>query len=249
MLTKAIALTALLILTFSPASRSATSAQQEMLSAMGIDSSTDVQYKDARGDALTVDEFMKAIGAGQKFDMMKNSVKHTATLQLSNNAQEPPTAMRDLPLKRGDAIPEFKLGSLHAQEVTNAALQGHFTLMSFFFSACAPCIAEVSALNAYAREHKDVATMAVTFDDPETAAAFASKWHFNWQILANAQNFVDRIGIKTYPLLVLVDPTGKVQAATLGSDVEQHGKRMTEADLARWVAKTAPKTSAGSKTN
>jgi len=63
------ALTALLTLTFSHANRSAPPAQQEMLSAMGIDSSTDVQYKDAHGDALTVDEFMEAIGAGQKFDM------------------------------------------------------------------------------------------------------------------------------------------------------------------------------------
>jgi cytochrome oxidase Cu insertion factor (SCO1/SenC/PrrC family) len=249
MLTTAIALTAILTLTFSPASRSATPAQQEMLSAMGVDSSTDVHYKDAHGDALTVDEFMEAIGAGQNFDMMKNPVKHTATLQLSNNAEETLTAMRDLPLKRGDAIPEFKLSSLRAREVTNAALQDHFTLMSFFFSTCAPCIAEVPALNAYARKHKDVATMAVTFDDPETAAAFASKWHFNWQILANAQNFVDRIGIKTYPLLVLIDPKGKVQAATLGSDVEQKGKRMTGPDLARWIAKTAPRTSAGSGIN
>ena len=123
MLTKAIALTAILTLTFSPASKGSTPAQQEMLRAMGIDSSTDVQYKDAHGDVLTVDEFMKAIDAGKNFDMMKNPVKHTATLQLSNNAEETLGSMRDLPLKRGDVIPEFKLGSLHAQEVTNAALK------------------------------------------------------------------------------------------------------------------------------
>jgi len=240
MLLKTIALPMLLVLSFALSAQCATSAQQAELSALGIDPSAAVQYLDSNGDAITIDEFMKAIAADRSYRMRTNPLEHTATLQLT---------VVVIPLKPGDAIPNFRLSSLHAEEVTNAALQGHFTLMSFFFSECASCIAEIQALNSYARKHKDVATMAVTYDDPKTAAAFASKWHFNWRILTDAQAFEDQIGVRTYPLIVLIGPEEKVRAAAIGSSLPQKGKELSAGDLERWVARNVQITSATAASN
>jgi hypothetical protein len=82
--------------------------------------------------------------------------------------------------------------------------------LSFHFAACAPCIREVPALNAFRRKHPEYNYLAVTFDDTKTAKEFVAKYPLEWPVIANAKRFIDAAGITAYPALVLLSADGAV---------------------------------------
>ncbi|MBB5207831.1 redoxin family protein [Chiayiivirga flava] len=80
------------------------------------------------------------------------------------------------------------------------------------------CIAEIPTLNAFARSNPQFNVFAVTFDDMATATTFATAHGYDWPILADAQDFIDTLGIKVYPSMMLVDAAGIVRAFETGSE-------------------------------
>jgi peroxiredoxin len=99
---------------------------------------------------------------------------------------------------------------LNGAAVDNEALKGKYTVLSFYFAECPPCIKEVPALNALADRRKDINTMAVTYDSVEVSKKFVAAHHLNWPIASAANELVNTAGVKAYPTLALLDPEGKV---------------------------------------
>jgi peroxiredoxin len=187
--------------------------EAQFRSQMGIPDGASVTYLDAAGKPVPFARFIQAATHGGSFDKTVDTDSGKARFRILAKTPEPaPPAT--LSVKQGDALPNLQLATLDGRRVDNAALQGHYTLMSFFFAECAPCIAEIPALNTFAHTHPDVRVLAVTFDDPAKARAFKSERGLAWPVLADAQSFIDAVGVQTYPMLLLVGPDGAVAGFT-----------------------------------
>jgi thiol-disulfide isomerase/thioredoxin len=137
-------------------------------------------------------------------------------------------------LKPGESIPPFHLVDLDGHVVDKASLHGHTVLINFYFSTCAPCVAEIPVLTAYAREHPHMRVLAVTFDDAKTSRSCVSEHHFSWPVLANGMGFISAMGVNTYPAMALVGPDGRLLRMTISADIG-HGQPLTVGALTHWV--------------
>ena len=132
-------------------------------------------------------------------------------------------------------MPPFDLKDLSGKRVTSASLKGKPTLISFFFSTCVPCILEVQPLNRFAAAHPNVNFLAVTYDEPAEARAFVQRFGVKWRVVPDAQNFIERMRVKQYPLMALFDANGKLLGTMKGGARDELEAANVEPRLRRWV--------------
>lgn len=132
-------------------------------------------------------------------------------------------------------IPPFDLKDLAGKRVTSASLRGKPTLISFFFSTCVPCILEVEPINRFAAARPQMNFLAVTFDDPAKAGEFVKRFGLRWRVLPDAQDFIERMRIKQYPLMALFDANGKLLGTKLGGARDELEAANVEPQLQRWM--------------
>ena len=105
-------------------------------------------------------------------------------------------------------MPAFDLRDLKGKRVTSASLKGKPTLVNFYFAKCKPCILEVGPLNEFAAARPHMNFLAVTFDDTDETRAFVDKYKFKWRVVPNARDLIDRVRVKSYPMMALFDADG-----------------------------------------
>ena len=132
-------------------------------------------------------------------------------------------------------MPPFDLEDLSGKRVTSASLKGKPTLVSFFFSSCVPCILEVQPLNRFAAARPHMNFLAVTYDEPEVARAFVQRFGVKWRVVPDAQNFIERMRVKQYPLLALFDANGKLLGTRKGGARDELEAANVEPQLKRWM--------------
>jgi cytochrome oxidase Cu insertion factor (SCO1/SenC/PrrC family) len=184
---------------------------------VGLEDYENVEYRDTQGNRVNFVQFQSML-AQYNFSMekRKSGGKGSAILQLTAKDAKPPAPKYKL--QPGSAFPGFSLQSSNGTMVNNKSLLGRFTLVSFYFAECAPCVKEVPLLNSFAERHPDVATLAVTFDAAEEAKRFASRTKFSWRTVVNGKELIDKVGIQIYPAFLLLDTKGTVVA--IGNQTE-----------------------------
>ena len=133
------------------------------------------------------------------------------------------------------AMPPFDLKDLAGKRVTSASLKGKPTLISFFFSTCVPCILEVQPLNRFAAARPQMNFLAVTFDDPAQAGAFVKRYGVRWRVVPDAQDFIERMRVKQYPLMALFDADGRLLGTKKGGARDELEAANVEPQLKRWM--------------
>jgi len=134
----------------------------------------------------------------------------------------------------GSLLPAIgKLETLDGASVSDADLRDRYTLLSFYFSQCVPCIAEIPALNGYAAAHPEMGVLAVTFDDIATSKAFVAQRGLELAVIADAQAFIDAVGVTGYPTWLLVDADGRIAAVHTGGSMGKDAA--SKADINAWV--------------
>ncbi len=187
-----------------------------------------VSFQSEDGTALSEDEFSKRLAMAASVQLIKNVDDGTFTLALRKPAEyRKPTPITSLPA--------IDLTDLAGQRVRNVDLAGKPTLVSFFFAACAPCIREVPAFNAFRRKHPEYNYLAVTFDDTKTAQDFVKEHSLEWPVAANARAYLDPAGVKSYPTYLLLSAAGAVIGGENGFDTSK-GEAESVASLETWVA-------------
>lgn len=217
------------------AAHAQTAAQaQQLRSALVLPSDAKLSFLDSHGKPISYDDFMREMRApGTSFS--KDVDTHSAAVLRINPAHEAPaTSTLSLKIKPGDALPVFDLSTTQGQRVTNADFAGHYTLLSFYFAECIPCIAEVPTLNALAKQHNDFKLLTVTYEPRDAALAFAKQRKLQVPGLVDAQSWIDALGVSTYPALLLIDPQGHLAAATISTTLAKHGVPTT-GEIAQWV--------------
>lgn len=208
--------------------------EQHFVAALHLGATPQVRYLDAAGKRLDYAAFALQLHEGRRhYSITRDTQAGMALLRLrpaGAHAGEPGR----FSFGRGAAFPPFELPSLQSSIQRLGDFQGRYTLVSFFFAECAPCIAEVPTLNAYARAYGDMHFAAITFEDAALARQFVKEHGLTWPVLHDGQALIDTMGIGTYPTLMLVDPSGHVAGAAVGMAMQDDpAKRL--ADLDGWI--------------
>ncbi|HEX7814676.1 TlpA disulfide reductase family protein, partial [Dyella sp.] len=198
-------------------------------------------YSDEHGNCLSENQFFTAVGQGRAFDVEKHVKAHSATLVLkpASAATRLPDVTAIRPIShwaRGDAWPPLALTTLDGRTIHPADLHGHRTLVSFFFATCAPCVADLPALDAYHARHRRQAVLAITFDSEDDARQFVAARPLSWPVAFHAQRFLDHIGVGVYPSFAVVDENGRLVKAASGDRLRRGHEVLTVEDIERWLA-------------
>lgn len=206
--------------------------EQRFVATLQLGASPDVHYLDANGKPIDYAAFAQQLGTGRDYSSTTDRQANAAMLRL-----RPPgttTGTGRFSFGRDSAFPPFELPSLQGGTLHSSDLRGRYTLVSFFFAECAPCIAEVPVLNAYAKANGDMGFVAITYEDADTARAFVDDRGFRWPVLHDGQALIDTLGVNVYPTLILIDPSGHVAGAAVGMTMRD-GPDKQLADLTGWV--------------
>jgi peroxiredoxin len=214
----------------------ASSPEDSLKDSLGLGNYKSIVYKGDDGAEISSAEFFKLVASGRAFSILKNGEKHSATLSIRPAGQkDAPAVPAKLSVKPGESMPTAALADLGGTVRSLDASDGKPFLLNFFFAECAPCIQEVPELNAFAQANKDVSVVAVTFDAAAEAKAFVEKHKLRWPVVADAQGYIDKLGVKAYPTLALVSATGKLIAFRSGGPSLLGGGDPGYAKVGEWV--------------
>ena len=206
--------------------------EQGFVATLQLGPSPDVHYLDAAGKPLDYAAFAQQLGQGRNYSSTIDSKANAAMLRLRPPGSS--TGAGRFSFGRGSAFPPFELPSLQGDTQHSSDLRGRYTLVSFFFADCAPCIAEVPVLNAFAHANGDMGFVAITYEDAATARQFVADRGLKWPVLHDGQALVDTLGVSIYPTLMLIDPSGRVAGSAVGMTMRE-GQDKQLADLTGWV--------------
>lgn len=199
---------------------------------LGLKPSTKLEYRNLECRPVNFAGFvedMRKPGAGADVERAADGSAATMTVKLRGGRTCPS------PYPPVTGMPPFDLADLNGKRVTSASLKGKPTLISFFFAKCLPCILEVEPINRFAQARPQMNFLAVTFDDPAEARAFVKRFGLRWRVVPEAQDFIDRMRVKQYPLMALFDANGKLLGTKKGGARDELEAANVEPQLTRWV--------------
>jgi cytochrome oxidase Cu insertion factor (SCO1/SenC/PrrC family) len=199
---------------------------------LGFGAGAQFSYRDLGCQAVKFDAFatgMREPGAHADVDRSADGKQITMTVRKRGM---PSCASPYPPISQ---LPPFDLPDLSGKRVTSASLRGKPTLINFFFSTCVPCILEVQPLNQFAAERPKMNFLAVTFDEPATAQAFANRFDFRWRIVPGARDFIDRVRVKNYPMMALFDADGRLLGTRNGGVRDEFEAAQVKPQLTLWM--------------
>lgn len=190
-----------------------------------------VTFKDETGRTISAARFGQVV-ANKWLAVSKDEVHQTAVVRLAPSA--PRNNAPPLAVQVGDTMPRLAGTLIDGKATTVAADGSHYTLLAFFFAGCAPCVAEIPALNQLQAARPDVQVIGVTFDPLPTTRMLAAKRGIRYATLSDARASIDALKLQGYPTLALLKPDGTVAAVKQGS--EMGGAAAAAPVLADWVA-------------
>jgi cytochrome c biogenesis protein CcmG/thiol:disulfide interchange protein DsbE len=120
----------------------------------------------------------------------------------------------------GKPLPAFVLPDLAGKQLDSKKLLGKPLVLNFWFTSCAPCIAEMPALNRIQAEKagSEVVFLAFTYESKEKVQAFLQKRSFTFRHIAGAKQYCDQF-TTGYPISIFVDKKGLVKNILEGMPV------------------------------
>lgn len=191
-----------------------------------------VTYRTADGKELSKADFEQQVKDQQIAMRLDGDAK---TVEITIGGELPAELQVPMKTAPGDPLPMLALTDLHGEEHRWPREDGRFTLMNFYFSTCGPCIQEIPELNAFAGKRRDMATLAVTFDDKEETRRFIEQRKLAWDVVPDARAFIEALGVSAYPTFVLVDSAGRLVATR---DIVPAKSANAHESLEAWVERT-----------
>jgi len=205
-----------------------------------------IKFKNENGAFISKSVFIElfknnsSLSIDYDHDLIGDAKNEVALQLLSEEQIQAQTTMLDnmSSLKHGDKFPNFSFTNTKDNVVNLNNLSGKPTLVSFYYSSCAPCIAEVPVLNQLKGELEgSVRMLSVTYETKDEALKFAKKHNFTWEILYKTKTLIDDIDLKGYPALILLDEKMTVVDTKIGGSSD-----ITAKSLKQWIEKSLNKT-------
>jgi thiol-disulfide isomerase/thioredoxin len=157
----------------------------------------------------------------EKF-LVEDSLISLVTIHLSDKRPAHLINMAPLSDFKGKLFPEFNLATLKGDSLNSESLYGKPTLINFWFTRCAPCIDEMPVLNEIAESYGDRFNfIAITYEKRDAVEKFLDKHDFNFTHLVSARNFIDTLGLQSYPMNLFIDRNGVLKVVKGGIPYEE----------------------------
>ncbi|MEO8413457.1 MAG: TlpA disulfide reductase family protein [Ginsengibacter sp.] len=113
----------------------------------------------------------------------------------------------------GKPFPQFAAVA-NNKECSNQMLQGKIVFINFWFAACAPCIAEMDALNelfSNFRQDKNFAFVSFTFENSKEIDLLKKKYDIHYDVYSISQAECYRLNNNSgFPTSIILDAQGYV---------------------------------------
>lgn len=124
--------------------------------------------------------------------------------------------------REGFSAPDFALETLAGDQVTLSDLRGKVVLVNFWASWCPPCRAEMPAIEAVYRSHKDLglevlAVNTTNQDDQAAAAAFVQELQLTFPVPLDRTGAVSAsYNLRGLPSTYFIDGQGVIRTVVVG---------------------------------
>ena len=120
---------------------------------------------------------------------------------------------------KGHKAPLTSFQTLDGESYEAATLEGKILVINFWGISCAPCIAEMPALNKLVKEYKDKDVLFLGFSGDKAASlttTFFEKHPFAFKIIADAKILITPFYANSLPTTYIVDQQGIIRKAWIG---------------------------------
>lgn len=126
----------------------------------------------------------------------------------------------------GKKIPQLDVRTISGEKINTGNIKDKVVVMNFWFTTCAPCIAEIPAFNKLVKENKkkDVVFIGFAIDNKKTLKKFLRKTPFDFKIIPDAGAIEESFGVLEHPVTFVVDQSGKVRLTLVGASTEEKAK-------------------------
>ena len=123
------------------------------------------------------------------------------------------------------SFPKILLNKLDSGTINIDAFQGKLVFIHFWFTSCAPCVAEIPSINKLINEYdnKKVVFLAISNDDRKRLVSFLNNKEFK-----ATQTYIDRSSMEKYfciidgyPMNMLLNKEGKVIDVWTGGEIDK----------------------------
>jgi thiol-disulfide isomerase/thioredoxin len=126
------------------------------------------------------------------------------------------------PMTQGDPAPAFALKTIGpagelGTPISVPSLHGKVVVLDFWATWCGPCLKAMPHLDLLARNHPDVAVLAINLDDAGAARALWDERKYRVQLVADDGEVSQRYGVTTIPHSVVIDREGVVRLVARGT--------------------------------
>ena len=178
--------------------------------------SASAPYQDGPAPQSAFERLFLAQKLGSKQDAGRRLFEQVAERTRRDAAEYTPVAM-------SLAAPEFAFDDLGGKRVDNRTAKGGPAILSFWAMWCAPCVAELPALEKFQQQHPGANLLAVEIGDtPERVKAFLAAHNIKALRVAVAAEFPAQLGATAFPTTIVMDRFGEIQFVHEGqlADVE-----------------------------
>jgi peroxiredoxin len=133
----------------------------------------------------------------------------------------------------GDA-PNFKLQDLSGKTVQLSDYKGKPVMLDFWATWCQPCRDTIPGIVKLHKDYagKGLAILAISLDggESEDLKTFQKKHGMTYTVLIGNEDVASQYGVRTIPMMILIDKSGKIQKRYLGAgsedDIEKTVKQL-----------------------
>lgn len=138
--------------------------------------------------------------------------------------------------RQGQPVPDFRVTSTSGQAISQKNYRGYVLILDFFATWCPPCrqsIPHLVELNRkYGKQGLQILGMSVDEDGKEAVKSFGDEFRINYPLALAGDSTVADFGIRSVPVMYLMDKKGKIVEVyrgftdEMGSSMEQTIKRL-----------------------
>lgn len=137
--------------------------------------------------------------------------------------------------KTREKFPKFSC-TIDSVLYNNETLNDKITFINFWFVACAPCVAEIDALNEiYSKQKANTSFnfLSISVDDPQAINMFIEKYNIKYPVLYLPKADIQKTGIvRGYPTSIILDKDGFViYKYSGGSSFKKEANRIVKKEI------------------
>jgi cytochrome c biogenesis protein CcmG/thiol:disulfide interchange protein DsbE len=138
----------------------------------------------------------------------------------------------------GQPAPNFKLISTTGQTISQENYRGHVLILDFFATWCQPCRQSIPHLvemnRKYGKQGLQILGLSLDEDGERAVKTFADEFRVNYPLALAGDSITVDFGIRSVPIMYLIDKKGKIVEVYRGSSDET--ARSLEQSIKRLLA-------------